>query len=259
MAPARIAFWSLLPVCAVQGLWLRRRATRLPGARRSRRGVCGAGPGEPLRLLAIGDSIIDGVGVGHMDQALPTRFAHALSAELGHPVRWRIDGQSGIDIEGLLRRIDSLDAGPADVILISIGVNDVTGLSSARHWRDSVDALLDRLQTAWPSARVLFAGLPPMSRFPLLPQPLRFTLGWRAETLDSIAAVICRERPGVCHIPTVIDSRVHTFSEDGYHPSGESCAAWARELARRLAIEPSRPDQQQVQSGNSTEDRMDGN
>jgi hypothetical protein len=57
---SRLAFWLMLPVTAVQGLWLRRRATRLPGAMGDRRGV--SGEGADFHLLALGDSIIDGVG-----------------------------------------------------------------------------------------------------------------------------------------------------------------------------------------------------
>jgi len=219
----------MLPVTAVEGLWLKFRATRLPGAPGQRTGT--VGQGDRLHLLAIGDSIIDGVGTGCMENALPVLFARALSEGHGKQVDWRVEGQSGLDIRGLLQRLDSVGAETVNVILISIGVNDVTGLTGNQRWRTDVNTLLDRLRSAWPSAQILFAGLPPMSRFPLLPQPLRFTLGWRAETLDSIAAAICSGRPGVHHVPTVIDPSVHTFSEDGYHPSSESCAAWARELA----------------------------
>jgi len=210
-------------------LWLKFRATRLPGAPGERIGR--VGQGDRLHLLAIGDSIIDGVGTANMGNALPVLFAGALSKRLEKQVHWRAEGHSGLDIHGLLQRLDSLDDQPADVVLISIGVNDVTGLTSVRQWQTRVNALLDRLRSSWPSAQILFAGLPPMSKFPLLPQPLRYTLGWRAEALDSAAAAICSGRPNVHHIPTLIDPRVHTFSDDGYHPSSASCAAWARELA----------------------------
>jgi lysophospholipase L1-like esterase len=219
----------MLPLTAVEGVWLKYRATRLPGAPGERTGR--AGQGDRLHLLAIGDSIIDGVGTDRMEHALPVLFAAALSERLEKQVHWRAEGQSGLDIHGLLQRIDSMDAAAADVILISIGVNDVTGLTGLRQWRSSVMALLDRLRSCWPEAQILFAGLPPMGQFPLPPQPLRYTLGWRAGLLDSAAAAICSGRPGVHHIPTVIDPRVHTFSDDGYHPSSESCVAWARELA----------------------------
>ena len=58
---ARLTFWLLLPVTALQGLWLRRRATRLPGAEGERSGA--TGEGEDFHLLALGDSIIDAAGI----------------------------------------------------------------------------------------------------------------------------------------------------------------------------------------------------
>jgi len=83
----RLLFWALLPVTAAQGLWLTRRATRLPGAAGAREGSVGNGP--DYHLLAVGDSIIDGVGTGCREASLPVQFATALGA--GEKVRWRSD------------------------------------------------------------------------------------------------------------------------------------------------------------------------
>ncbi len=226
----RILFWLLLPITAIQGLRLRSRALRLPGARGERRGDCGRG--NVLHLLAIGDSIIDGVGTESIERALPVLFAQALAEDTQQQISWRVEGESGLDIAGLLRRLDDLKGETADFILISIGVNDVTGLSSTKHWRRSVNQLLNHLQHQWPDARIIFTGLPPMSQFPLPPQPLRFSLGMRANRLDSIAAELCAEWPNVTHVPTTIDPRIHSFCEDGFHPSASSCRNWAEELAR---------------------------
>jgi lysophospholipase L1-like esterase len=231
---ARLAFWLLLPVAAVQGLWLRRRATRLPGAVGERRGV--HGEGEAFHLLALGDSIIDGVGTGVMERSLPVQFATALAEQTGHRVVWCVDGASGRTIQDLLDRLDQPDH-PADVdlVLISIGVNDVTGLSSTGHWRRSLRLLLTGIRARWPRARIVFAGLPCMEKFPLPPQPLRFSLGLRAAVLDHIAASVVAGHPGATHVPTRIDPRHHDFCEDGFHPSAESCTLWARELAAKEA------------------------
>ena len=73
----RAVFWLLLPVIAAQGLWLRRQATRLPGAAGERQGV--VGDGMPLHLLAFGDSIIDGVGTAQVAASLPVQFAEAVA------------------------------------------------------------------------------------------------------------------------------------------------------------------------------------
>jgi len=89
----RVAFWLMLPVSAVQGLRLRKMATRLPGAAGARQGACGEG--DTLRLLAIGDSIIDGVGTGRIEASLPVQFAIALSEKMQRCVQWRVEGESG--------------------------------------------------------------------------------------------------------------------------------------------------------------------
>jgi lysophospholipase L1-like esterase len=227
---SRLIFWVLLPVTALQGLWLKRHALRLPGATGARQGV--TGQGRDFHFLAIGDSIIDGVGAGSIEASLPVQFATALAESIGRRVHWRVDGASGHAVRDLLERVDGIpDIAPVDLVLVSIGVNDVTGLSGTRHWRRSLHALLQKIRSRWPSARILFAGLPPMANFPLPPQPLRWSLGLRATTLDHIAEEVVSTCPVAMHVPTRIDPRQHGFCEDGFHPSAESCTLWARELA----------------------------
>ena len=230
---SHLGFWLSLPLSAVQGLWLRKTAIRLPEASGSRSGVSGSG--ERLVLLALGDSIIAGVGTVRIDNSLPVQFAEALAATSACSVHWRIEGENGADISDLRQSISRLPPEQAaDVILISIGVNDVTGLSSTNRWRNQVNQLILELRDKWPRAKVIFAGLPPMGQFPLPPQPLRFTLGQRAAILDNIAADIITRQYGMLHIPTDINPLAQEFCEDGFHPSAESCTFWASELAQRF-------------------------
>lgn len=226
----RLLFWTLLPVTAAQGLQLARQATRLPGAAGAREGATGNGP--DYYLLAMGDSIIEGVGTGLRQASLPVQFATALATRGGRRVHWRVAGASGYGIREVLGLLDGLPQETrADLVLLSVGVNDVTGLSSTRQWRCNLQTLFSRILERWPAAEVLFAGLPPMARFPLPPQPLRFALGLRASTLDRIAREVAASHPRVTHVPTRIDPRRHDFCEDGFHPSADSCTAWASELA----------------------------
>ena len=228
-----IGFWAFLPISALQGLWLRRTATRLPEATGNRTGV--NGQGQPLHLLAMGDSIIAGVGTGIMEYSLPVQFAKALAKSRRYRVHWRVEGKNGADISQLRHYAGQIEEDQmADVILISIGVNDVTGLSSARHWSSELNRLLLELRYKWPQASVIVMGLPPMSKFPLPPQPLRFTLGLRAATLDSIAGELLADHTNMLHVPTEMDPIHHDFCEDGFHPSAKACEFWAEELAQKL-------------------------
>jgi TonB-dependent heme/hemoglobin receptor len=230
--PGSIGFWLSLPLAAAQGLWLRRNAPRLPEAAGDRQGSTGRG--NRLRLLAMGDSIIAGVGLQSMTESLPVQFAAALADKYRCCVEWRLEGRNGADIAELISSVRQLGhEQQADVILISVGVNDVTGLSSKQRWRSQVNLLLDELKGRWPAAKVIFAGLPPMGEFPLLPQPLRFTLGYRAAGLDRIAAEMLQNERHMLHVPTRIDPLHQAFCSDGFHPSTESCKFWAIGLAER--------------------------
>lgn len=226
----RLLFWLLLPLTAVQGLRLRRVALRLPGAQGDRSGS--AGRGAEYHLLAVGDSIIDGVGTGRIERSLPVQFASELAAAKERTVRWRVEGLSGRNIDDVIDCLQSVAHRPhPDLVLLSVGVNDVTGLRSTRAWRLRLTELIGIIHQRWPQARILFAGLPPMALFPLPPQPLRFSLGLRAATLDRIAQEIIGDHPNAVHVPTRVNPAEHDFCADGFHPSAESCTLWAKELA----------------------------
>ena len=80
----RLAFWLLLPFVALQGLRVRRRAPRFAAAEGPLQGR--TGQGNPLRLLAIGDSIIAGVGAKTIEAALTGQMAQALANRLDRAI-----------------------------------------------------------------------------------------------------------------------------------------------------------------------------
>jgi lysophospholipase L1-like esterase len=229
----QLALWLLLPVSALQGLRLRRTAPRLPEASGDRSGFCGHG--REFRLLAVGDSIIAGVGLATSLDALPVQLARSIADRRQRCVHWRLLAKNGAAIDDVRRMVkQSEDGFTADLILISVGVNDVTGLTSLARWRERCENLLHELRALWPAALVIWAGLPPMERFPLPPQPLRLSLGIRARSLDRIIATLVSKHANVLHIPTRIDPQGRGFCADGFHPNAESCEIWASELALKL-------------------------
>jgi lysophospholipase L1-like esterase len=229
----RAAFHALLPAIAWQGLRLRRTALRAPAAAGPAHGVVGRGP--LLRLLGLGDSIIAGVGIDVLANALPGRTAAALARHGGREVHWRAAGASGLRA----RQVAELFAQQAvherlDVVLVSVGVNDVTGIGSTRRWQRDLARLLDAIHAAHAGALLVLAGLPPMDRFPLLPQPLRAAMGIRARTFDAIARELAAARDWVLHHPTTIDPERGAFAADGFHPGPQACARWAESLAQAV-------------------------
>ncbi len=219
----------MLPFAAPQGLRVRRTAPRFAAAEGTPRGCVGRG--QPLRLLAIGDSIIAGVGAATVDEALPGRVAQALAQRLDREIQWSAVGRIGATAATVQARLmPRLPAEAFDVIVVSVGVNDVTGLCRTHRWRSDLATLLDGLRAHSPEALMVVAGLPPLHGFPLLPQPLRFLFGMHARTFDAVAEHEVSRRPGCLYVPTRFEPRPELFAADGYHPSPASYQEWGETL-----------------------------
>lgn len=226
-------FWLALPFLLPQALYVRKFAPRSPPAGGPAEGI--AGDGETVRLLAIGDSVIAGVGATDLSRALVGQTASALARSLSRRVVWQAIGVSGYDSRKVLQQlVPQLPDTAADYIIVSVGVNDVTGLTTLRHWRRNLSLLLHQLQTHSPMAVIAVAGIPPMNESPLLPQPLRAALGMRGRLFDAVIRTVTDTRQNLLHVPVVVKSGPTQFAADGYHPSEASYVAFGRSMADAL-------------------------
>lgn len=217
----RLAFWSAIPFLIPQALYVRRTAPRFDGASGPDHGRIGEG--RPLKLHAVGDSIIAGVGASDYSRALIGRTAEVLSVRLERTVIWSARGRIGARSADLLAELIGLmEPGPADVILVSVGVNDVTGLCTTTTWARNLTSIVERLRERSPEAVIAFTGLPPLSGFPLLPQPLRAVIGLRGRTFDQVAREVVSRHDRVVHVPVDVETSPDRFAADGFHPSEES-------------------------------------
>lgn len=242
---SRHALWwlatvPLLPLALPLALHTRRTALRLPVAQGEPSGSAAAHlPGEPLRLLLIGESTVAGVGVTHFDQSLANCLAVALAERLGRPVRWRACGENGITASEAHERLLPLAlAEPADLALLVFGVNDTTHLTPSKRWLQALAAMADALGER--GCRVVFSGVPPLQHFSALPWLLRQLMGWRASLLDRELQSLA-QRQGVLHCVLDLPFEAHYLAEDGYHPSALGYRQWAAGLAERLTPELLRP------------------
>ena len=229
----RLLFWCLLPFVIPQALRVRRTAPRFAGAKGADSGT--VGEGESLSLLVFGDSIAAGVGASTFEKALVGRTAEALSISSKRCVHWRAIGQIGATSEKVAQRLTKrIKDAEYDVIVVSVGVNDITSLRRTRQWRSDLSQLLDTLHDLCPNAVIALVGIPPLWQFPLLPTPLKNILGIRALTFDADMKQISKERPYSVHIALQFVPGNHTFSEDGYHPSEETYQKMGNGIAERV-------------------------
>jgi len=176
--------------------------------------------------------------VGDHRDAMAGRLAAHLNGRTGRPVGWRVVARSGLDARGLDALLATVDLGDPDVVLVSLGVNDVKDLRSDASWRTGLGRVLDRL-AGLPRAQVFLLGLPPVERFPSLPRPLADLLGGRARRLDRIAREVAANHDVVARIELTgrdLDELAEPFAADGFHPGPPLHDLVAREVVDCLTL-----------------------
>ncbi|WP_333607050.1 SGNH/GDSL hydrolase family protein [Arsukibacterium sp.] len=228
--------WLLLtvvgwPLLYWQGKRVRKLALRLPEAAGRRNGISGSG--EPLRLLICGDSAAAGVGVSEQQQALSGQLV-ALLAER-YQVTWQLAAKTGLDSPGLNTLLQQLYSHknavyPLDLVVVSIGVNDVTALRNKAEFQQQISTLLTRLTTDFTNPQVLFSAIPPMQHFTALPSPLNIWLGLKAAMLNQALANELKNWPKAQLVSSKQALTPDILATDGFHPSAKGHLIWAQLL-----------------------------
>lgn len=227
----------LAPLLVWQGRRVRRDTPKLPEAAGPRGATLGADrPGRPLRLLIVGDSSAAGVGAAVQDEALAGRLAERVSPCIGRPLEWVLLARTGIATREAHGLLEAAPGARFDVAVVALGVNDVTAMRPASRWLADVSRLTEGLRERHRVRRVLWSGLPPMHRFPALPQPLRGVMGLHARALDAALGRWCASRPDgalprVTHVPLPPMTDPSLVASDGFHPGPGAYAVWAEALA----------------------------
>ena len=232
---------ALAPCLLWQGARVRRAALRLPEAAGPRQGLVGDPHAQPkLRLLVVGDSSAAGVGVASQSEALAEPLAAQLAQRLGGPVSWQLlacTGYRARDACEALRATPDLQT--ADVMLAVLGVNDITALAPAGPWLRALDDLHGHAQQRAGVRRTWHTAMPPMGRFPLLPQPLRWVLGQEAARLDQALKRHLSKQSDrrLAELPPLPAGPMLPgwMAEDGFHPGHVGYRHWAAALADQIA------------------------
>jgi lysophospholipase L1-like esterase len=237
-----LATFGLAPLLAAQGRGVRRRTPRLAEPAGPRSGEQGTGPA--LSLLLLGDSAAAGVGAATQAEALSGQLVAQLGTKFR--VRWKLEARTGLAVSDLLETVERMGAQAFDVVLVSVGVNDVTGRTSTRQWRSSLARLVAALRERLGARHILLTGVPPMHLFPALPQPLRWYLGERARQLDLVLGEVAAADGASERLAPQQPLGRAAIAADGFHPGPPAYAAWASAAAAAIGA---RLEQAGIQSG----------
>lgn len=214
----------------IQALLVRRGAQGLPEAAGPRSGICGSGP--LLRLRIIGDSSGAGVGVAHQKDALAGQITQILGTS--NKVAWLLDALTGATTCSTLARLKDAHPQPTDIVITALGVNDVTRLVPASLWVKQQHRLFARIQSLYDPRHIYISGMPPLAYFPLLPNPLRWTLAKHSKKLENNLKASIHGNPQITYVPFSVMTLPESMAEDGFHPSALLYTIWAKEMASRI-------------------------
>jgi lysophospholipase L1-like esterase len=220
------------PVFYLQGRYVKRVTPKLPEPVGDRAGQVGDGP--HMSLLIVGDSAAAGVGVAHQEQGLSGHLLDSLRGR--HSVTWKLIANSGDRSDQLLERLKCAPVERFGMVVVSIGVNDVTALTSTAQWVKNLDAIVDTLRSKFGAEQIFFSSVPPMHYFPALPHPLRWWLGLRARHLNSYMQQVTERNVG-CEfvwVPYMLDHKY--VAADGFHPGRLAYEVWGACIAELILL-----------------------
>jgi lysophospholipase L1-like esterase len=222
---------ALFPLVALQGTVTRRRVPCLPQVQTPYRGLV-PGRGATIRVLAIGESTVAGVGLSRCDETVAATTARALARQTRRPVEWHGHGLSGATVsEAAERLLPHIPAEPMDLLIIAFGVNDTLAYRPPSVFADDLAALVTATRARIGGAAVVITGVAPLSCFPALPWPLRTILNWRSAALQEAADGLAARLPRLVVERFSEPFGPHLFAIDGFHPNPEAHALWGEEIA----------------------------
>ena len=226
----QLALLALAPVLYAQGKYARRKTQQLAEPAGARQGH--SGQGRPLRLLIAGDSAAAGVGVEQQESALSGVVVAQLSQHFH--LQWKLNAQSGDASAQLLEKLKAAPAEPFETVLISIGVNDVTGLTRSRVWMQNLQTIIDLLQDKFSAQQIFWSSIPPMGLFPALPNPLRWCLGLRARHFNRLLQQAAEQHPNCRFLQIPYPEDLRFIASDGFHPGAQAYDLWGQQAAQLI-------------------------
>jgi lysophospholipase L1-like esterase len=158
----------------------------------------------------------------------------ALNLQQVFTTHWTLIAKTGATTASTLRRLEKEPAVHFDVVVTSLGVNDVTANTTQNVFLENQQKLLELLRNQFAASLIVFSGFPPVRFFPSLPQPLRWYLGRQCQNFDQGLARQVQRQPDCIYHPLHFPNDPNLMAPDGFHPGGQVYAQWAAQIAKKI-------------------------
>ncbi|TCB50657.1 SGNH/GDSL hydrolase family protein [Acinetobacter sp. ANC 4779] len=229
----KISTILLIPSLIIQGNAVKKKTLRLAEPEGNRQGMIGSG--SPLSILILGDSAAAGVGVEIQEDALLGAVLNQLKDQ--YEITYMLEAKTGHSTGQVFKTAKSMSAQHFDVVITSVGVNDITKLTSPKNWIKKQQQLYTEINQKFTPALIIASGVPPMNMFPALPNPLAWLFGQYAKGMNQNLSKFILQQANMQWIEydlehfKVLDLAMAT---DGFHPSKEIYALWGKQVADKI-------------------------
>jgi lysophospholipase L1-like esterase len=232
----------LLPVMYFQGKRIRKLVPELPTAK-GFTGLVKVKNSETMRVLAIGESTIAGIGVETHEEGFTGAFAKQLAQKCNKNIDWKVYATSGFMAKDLITKtIPQITENKVDLIIIGIGGNDSFRLNSPAKWQQDIELLIQTLRTKFGNIPIVFANIPPIKEFPAFTKLIKFVIGNLSEILgESLEKQIVGKENVFFNSEKItlkswitkfgIEQPIEAFFSDGVHPAKLTYQTWGIDMA----------------------------
>jgi acyl-CoA thioesterase-1 len=193
--------------------------------------------GPALTYLVLGDSTAAGQGGDYRTGIAQSTARHLAQT---HRVTMINHAVSGATAEDIVRdQLPQIHGLKPDLVLISLGANDVTHFTKNGELRVSLETIITQIQADRPDARIVLTASPQMGSVPRFAQPLRWFAGTQTARINAVFADVIREHgltlaPLADRTGPIFARDPSLFAADKFHPNDRGYAVWIPVLNEAL-------------------------
>jgi len=194
-----------------------------------------------LQCVVLGDSSSAGQGADSQAESYAYQFAQQVLQQCYDPIYLYFLAESGARTADVIdKQLDQAIALKPDLVMMAVGGNDLIQFGDRRSFVHNYRLILQKLAPI----PVIVLNIPAFNCTPLLWEPIRSFLHWRARYFNSGLAQVCQSFANVqlVDIYAIQDDgtpdKDRFFSADKFHLSGLGYGLWAQQMAKQVKTLP---------------------
>ncbi len=194
-----------------------------------------------LTCVVLGDSSSAGQGADSQTESYAYQFAERALLPHYDPIHLHFLAQSGATTGDVLaKQLEPAIALQPQLVMLAVGSNDLIQLKDRRSFLANYHSILEKLAPI----PVIVLNIPAFNCTPLLWEPFRSFLHWRAHYFNQGLAQVCQRFPHVqlVDIYAIQDDgrpdKDRFFAVDKFHLSGLGYGLWAEKMVSQVKTLP---------------------